>query len=415
MRILLLLVPVLFLLGCGVDKRYYNLSDPMKQEYSYMFYLASKPELDSFLSLPADKQAGWIKQFWIKKDPVPTTDENEFKLEIIKRIEFANKTFWVKRPKIEGWRTDKGRIFIRHGRPDEVINKHLVQGLDDQDRRFSGEIDLEQLHRRKMEKDLYRDYEIWKYTNPKMEFVFQQQGPNYFRLVQEEIEQNEERDKRLLFEPRITLRPEHLRADIDLIRWHGNLIMILQPARETLKSIETGQDEKQAWLEERFQIQSKGEPITGKESQKPSLFKPVFFTIPIKTTIEEGTIFLSLTDKISNETIAWQIGFDKEHPTSEAIFIKAKGFFPNPSAIYKKGEILRLAIAAPVQKYEVQIDGNEVDTIKQTIDAEEGDLPFDLGRAAILMIPLGKLPADDYKLKVKLNEGILDLRFKIIP
>ena len=333
----------------------------------------------------------------------------------MKRIEFANKTFWVKRPKIEGWRTDKGRVYIRHGKPDEVVNRHYVQGLEDQERRYSGEMDLEKLHRRKMESDLYRDYEIWRYSNPKMEFTFQQQGPNYYRLVHEEIEQNEERDKRRLFEPQITLKPEHLRADIDLVRWHGKLVMIIQPARETLKFIETGTDEKQAWLEGRFQIQSKGEPITGKESQKPSLFKPVFFAIPIKENPEEGTIFLSLTDKISNETIAWQIGFDPNHPTSEAIFIKAKGFFPNPSAIYKKGEVLRLALAAPIGKYEVQIDGNEVDTIKQSIDAEEGDLPFELGNAAIIKIPLLKLPADDYKLKVKVNDKTLDLRFKIIP
>ena len=67
MRVSLFLTLLVFLIGCGMDKRYYDLSDPMKQEYSYIYYLASKSELDGFFSLPAGSQEGWLKQFWMKR------------------------------------------------------------------------------------------------------------------------------------------------------------------------------------------------------------------------------------------------------------------------------------------------------------------------------------------------------------
>lgn len=57
-------------------------------------------------------------QFWLERDPTPGTPENEFKSAFYHRVALANHYFgMLYRP---GWKTDRGRVFIRYGEPDEV-------------------------------------------------------------------------------------------------------------------------------------------------------------------------------------------------------------------------------------------------------------------------------------------------------
>lgn len=57
-------------------------------------------------------------QFWAERDPSPGTEENEFKRAFYFRISLANHHFGMHfRP---GWKTDRGRVFVRYGQPDQV-------------------------------------------------------------------------------------------------------------------------------------------------------------------------------------------------------------------------------------------------------------------------------------------------------
>lgn len=68
------------------------------------------------LSTPEEKEQ-FIEQFWFRRDSDPTTVINEFKEEHYRRIAYANERFGSGFP---GWRTDRGRIYIIHGPPDEI-------------------------------------------------------------------------------------------------------------------------------------------------------------------------------------------------------------------------------------------------------------------------------------------------------
>ncbi len=59
----------------------------------------------------------FIEQFWLRRDPTPDTPENEFREEHYRRIAYANEHFPAGIP---GWRTDRGRIYIVFGPPDEI-------------------------------------------------------------------------------------------------------------------------------------------------------------------------------------------------------------------------------------------------------------------------------------------------------
>ena len=81
-------------------------------------YIITSEERGAFLHLSTDEEREqFIEQFWLRRDPTPDTVENEFKEEHYRRIAYANERFTSGRP---GWMTDRGHIYIIHGRPDEV-------------------------------------------------------------------------------------------------------------------------------------------------------------------------------------------------------------------------------------------------------------------------------------------------------
>ena len=81
-------------------------------------WIITPEELTAFKQLSNDEERdAFIEQFWQRRDPTPDTEENEFKEEHYRRIGYANEHFSAGRA---GWRTDRGRIYIVFGPPDEI-------------------------------------------------------------------------------------------------------------------------------------------------------------------------------------------------------------------------------------------------------------------------------------------------------
>ena len=83
-----------------------------------MVYIISDEEKKAFKTLQTDEEREqFIEQFWLRRDPTPDTEENEFREEHYRRIAYANDRF---ASGIPGWKTDRGRIYIKYGPPDEI-------------------------------------------------------------------------------------------------------------------------------------------------------------------------------------------------------------------------------------------------------------------------------------------------------
>lgn len=62
-----------------------------------------------------------LKMFWARRDPTPETRYNEFKEEAFRRFAYANQKFSVNMMnKTDGWKTDRGIIYMRYGKPDDI-------------------------------------------------------------------------------------------------------------------------------------------------------------------------------------------------------------------------------------------------------------------------------------------------------
>ncbi len=81
-------------------------------------WIITDQERAAFKQLSNDEERdNFIEAFWQRRDPTPDTEENEYKEEHYRRIAYANEHFAAGIP---GWKTDRGRIYIMYGPPDEI-------------------------------------------------------------------------------------------------------------------------------------------------------------------------------------------------------------------------------------------------------------------------------------------------------
>jgi GWxTD domain-containing protein len=118
--------------------------------------IASRDELEGLRDAPPEGRAEAWSEFWAARDPEPATVRNEALEEHLRRVRHVMKEFSNVQP---GWRTDRGRVYIRYGPPDRIERAT--------DSRYQGE------------------YEIWRYLGVGRVFVFYDMfGLGDYRLVQ---------------------------------------------------------------------------------------------------------------------------------------------------------------------------------------------------------------------------------------
>ncbi len=109
------------------EKKKKENANSLKQELSKTYkkwldedvvYIISPAERKAFKQLSNDEERDqFIESFWQRRNPNPESEDNEFKNEHYRRIEYANDHFAAGIP---GWRTDRGRMYIKFGPPDEI-------------------------------------------------------------------------------------------------------------------------------------------------------------------------------------------------------------------------------------------------------------------------------------------------------
>jgi len=92
--------------------------DDLKEQLDYVRYISTSKERRLFKKLDLEGKRKFMAEFWQKRDDNPLTKVNEYKLEYMKRMSYANQRF--SRGRSKGWKTDQGRVHILFGRPDKV-------------------------------------------------------------------------------------------------------------------------------------------------------------------------------------------------------------------------------------------------------------------------------------------------------
>jgi GWxTD domain-containing protein len=121
--------------------------------------IASNEEIKPLREAPeAERAAAWDK-FWAERDPDPSTIENEALVRYLERVQYVVREFSQFGP---GWRSDRGRVYIRHGPPEQIDTA--------------------------MDQSAQGEYEIWRYYTQNRTFVFYDMfGVGDYKLVEGEF------------------------------------------------------------------------------------------------------------------------------------------------------------------------------------------------------------------------------------
>ncbi|MEP6571232.1 MAG: GWxTD domain-containing protein [Gemmatimonadota bacterium] len=92
----------------------------LEEMVSMLRYFPQSDRLDALRkATPADRSRLW-REFWLDTDPDKLTPENEALNRYFARLGVANTRF--REDGFEGWRTDRGEVFIGLGEPDEIFD-----------------------------------------------------------------------------------------------------------------------------------------------------------------------------------------------------------------------------------------------------------------------------------------------------
>lgn len=101
-------------------------------------YLAGRNQIDQYAKVSSvEGKREFLYKFWKEKDEIPETPGNETFMNYFSRVEQANQKYSAM--KKEGWKTDRGRVYLLYGEPSEI-------------ERFPNQLDS-------------KPYEIWQYHN----------------------------------------------------------------------------------------------------------------------------------------------------------------------------------------------------------------------------------------------------------
>jgi GWxTD domain-containing protein len=111
----------------GTDEGYFDAMDETELDAAKdpLMLIAESGELSKYskdLSLRGKRK--FMVEFWHKRDQTPETADNEIRQRFYDAVAYANKTYGEKgRASISGWKTDRGRIYVRNGAPEELLQR----------------------------------------------------------------------------------------------------------------------------------------------------------------------------------------------------------------------------------------------------------------------------------------------------
>jgi len=91
----------------------------LDDDWAITGYIATQDEQKAYADLETiDEKREYLYQFWAERDPSVMTMDNEYREVYMQKIRYANEHYrcFIR----AGWKTDRGRVYILYGLPDDV-------------------------------------------------------------------------------------------------------------------------------------------------------------------------------------------------------------------------------------------------------------------------------------------------------
>jgi GWxTD domain-containing protein len=104
--------------GAYYQKAFSLMTAEERQMYNNIAYIVPPNQSDRFENkMMPQERISFENNFWRNKDPLYLTTTNERQIEHYNRVAYANLRFSIPKPYMPGWKTERGKIYIRYGKP----------------------------------------------------------------------------------------------------------------------------------------------------------------------------------------------------------------------------------------------------------------------------------------------------------
>ena len=134
----------------GMYAAYKNATlEQLDEEFTSAAYLTNRAERNAFAGLDLEGKRSYLVDFWSRHDNDPASGRREVRAAHLQRLTYAKTHF---RGRNKGWDSDRGRVIVKYGMPDEVEKNSSLAGK--------------------------KSYEIWRYYTQEggLMFVFVEKG-----------------------------------------------------------------------------------------------------------------------------------------------------------------------------------------------------------------------------------------------
>lgn len=97
----------------------YSMRYTPEDQIAQLRYVATQNDWQILRKLPKAKYGDAIEKFWESNDPSPESVRNENREQFYRRVLIADEKFTIHK-KLKGWASDRGRIYIKYGDPDDI-------------------------------------------------------------------------------------------------------------------------------------------------------------------------------------------------------------------------------------------------------------------------------------------------------
>jgi len=100
--------------------------------YAPLGYLMQRDEQGVYPSLSPEEKRAYLRRFWARRNPTPGALPNRAANTFNSRLAYVNRTFREGQGggiPIDGWRTDRGRVYLENGPPDTVFSEPWPSAL----------------------------------------------------------------------------------------------------------------------------------------------------------------------------------------------------------------------------------------------------------------------------------------------
>ncbi|MGH7604831.1 MAG: GWxTD domain-containing protein [Gemmatimonadaceae bacterium] len=128
----------------------------------YLRYFGTPSRLDALRNAPLEKRATMWAGFLRATDPIPETPVNEEMEAYFGRIQEANVEF--KADRNPGWLSDRGRVFVGLGEPDQIFERNVNQMVSPTQTSSTARLQIWQYRQYNIQLVFYEDAGRWRLT-----------------------------------------------------------------------------------------------------------------------------------------------------------------------------------------------------------------------------------------------------------